>query len=239
MGIQLPQPTLSSLGGVPETREIIAGANMSGGGDLSNDITLNASGGGGGGGWDFQPPSAADFNVIYNITRTMTLADDSDIGLTVNVGTIGSSTLRGNMKIVPVGDWDVTARINAIVPTQNFGGMGLIVANQTNDKALVFDLDNRADFRLEEWIVSSYNSVPGNVPVTFTSNPFLKISYDSLSDTYDFYASSDGKLFQLLYSYVNSGFFAAGPGFVGLSGIYDRNTGPETYFSVPYWNQSW
>lgn len=42
MGIYIP--------GVPATRQIIAGTNMTGGGALSADVTLNATGGGGGGG---------------------------------------------------------------------------------------------------------------------------------------------------------------------------------------------
>lgn len=40
-------PTPAMIGAVPIEREIIAGMNMSGGGTLENDVTLNASGGGG------------------------------------------------------------------------------------------------------------------------------------------------------------------------------------------------
>ncbi len=42
--------TAQSIGAVPVDRQVIAGTNMTGGGALSSDVTLDASGGGGGGG---------------------------------------------------------------------------------------------------------------------------------------------------------------------------------------------
>lgn len=40
-------PTPASIGAVPITRQVIAGSNLTGGGALSSDVTLNGSGGGG------------------------------------------------------------------------------------------------------------------------------------------------------------------------------------------------
>jgi predicted outer membrane repeat protein len=42
-------PTPQQIGAVPTSRLVNAGLNMTGGGSLANDITLNSSGGGGGG----------------------------------------------------------------------------------------------------------------------------------------------------------------------------------------------
>lgn len=40
-------PTPSSIGAVPVSRQVIAGTNMTGGGNLNADVTLNSTGGGG------------------------------------------------------------------------------------------------------------------------------------------------------------------------------------------------
>lgn len=40
--------TPASIGAVPDTRQVIAGTNLTGGGPLSSDVTLDATGGGGG-----------------------------------------------------------------------------------------------------------------------------------------------------------------------------------------------
>jgi hypothetical protein len=52
MGVNNPV-TAESIGAVPISRQVIAGVNMSGGGNLENDITLDADGGGGSGGNKF------------------------------------------------------------------------------------------------------------------------------------------------------------------------------------------
>lgn len=41
-------PTATSIGAVPNSRQVIAGTNMTGGGSLSSDVTLNSTGSGGG-----------------------------------------------------------------------------------------------------------------------------------------------------------------------------------------------
>jgi len=52
MGVNNPV-TAESIGAVPNSRQVIAGVNMSGGGALVGDITLDADGGGGSGGSKF------------------------------------------------------------------------------------------------------------------------------------------------------------------------------------------
>jgi hypothetical protein len=47
MGINNP-PTAASIGAVPTSRQVIAGTNMTGGGALTGNVTLNSTGGGGG-----------------------------------------------------------------------------------------------------------------------------------------------------------------------------------------------
>ena len=78
--MQINNPlTLEQLGGVPVTREIIAGTNMTGGGALDSDVTLNSSGGGGGGGGGISPLIA--YGIFDGDAGTVLVAKGCSINL--------------------------------------------------------------------------------------------------------------------------------------------------------------
>jgi hypothetical protein len=114
MGIYIP-PTPQSIGAVPVARQIIAGINMSGGGNLSADVTLNASGGGSGSiesarFWEQQASgSGGGASTAYVGDYLARVLNQSDINI------LGAS-LNSNQITLPAGTYtiDVFSPVNRV-----------------------------------------------------------------------------------------------------------------------------
>jgi hypothetical protein len=188
------------------------------------------SGGGGGNWWGGYAPLAANFPTLVHggAAQDVTLADDSNVGLTLDSGAFASGeNVRFALQAAPAStaDWKVTARITPNLWPLNYNGIGLVLYESSSTKSVIsgFWFNAGALFRVRRQTNSGFLSDTYAAQHLTGNEPFwVRIRYVNSSATYFFDVSLDGKMWQSATSLTKSVLFTTAPDKVGL-GFYVNN----------------
>lgn len=145
--------SLSSLGGVPKTRIISAGANMTGGGNLEADRSFAALGGGGGGAAiperAIVKPLVTDFTLlnagtatIANGTNGVILTNPSSVGPNIRFAHWTKTALPVApysviMRSVPMSLSSIASKYSQSLILRNAAGTQIIISGTFEEKLLI------------------------------------------------------------------------------------------------------
>lgn len=206
--------------------------------DAKGRVTAASSGAGGGGGgaWWFSPPPASQFTLGSGNSTFLTLTDDVDVGLLID----GGAPVSGDVSRIAYqalsnknGSWDLTVRVDVLVPTNNYSGAGVMIRDSISGR--ITSLTIRGDRALAaiNWNgYSGYSTTISNLyPVTTVH--WLRLQHDGSS--YIFYASPDGKQWVQFASVANTSWLTNKADQVGLVIDYNRTTGIKNTMAVGYY----
>lgn len=194
--------------------------------DTAEKWTARDSSGGGGGGaaWYFDPPLAADFSLASSDATNLILADDADIGLTLDAGNPADPVMRyayhtlANKALA----WDMRMRINYLVQSTNFseiGLLGVVVANGRNHR---MRLGNDGGYSASYFSnLTTYSSAQGVLTgVVGATLGWLRLASNGVN--MQFYGSPNGKQWVLLADTPIATHLGAAPDRVGFYVQYNR-----------------
>lgn len=190
MGINNPI-TPASIGAVPISRQLLAGANVTIDGGASADLNADveiASTGGGGGATPFAPwtvPIVADFTAVNLGTITLI---DTDGGIVFDCPSGNAFQTRGIMDAAPAAPWDIYAKVNLdMFAGENNGRLGIALRNTTTGAVETFGFQNIAAatryLSICRWTnVSTYS---GSIDGVYYpgDNPWLRLENDGTNLT--------------------------------------------------------
>lgn len=194
-------------------------------------IPGDVSGGGGGGStpWYWNPPEAGDFTLISGDANNLTLADDTDVGLTIDLNTPTSSRVyRGAYQAIPTpaSPWELIARIPWGTVPNGTAGLGISCRDSVGGKFTSFGfLSNNL---LGLYIQTNFTTFAGTVLESAvmagfnSASVFLRMTYDGT--TIKTYVGVDGKLWSLWSSFTRSAQLANHPDQIGLVNLYFSST---------------
>lgn len=199
---------------------------------------------GGGAGWDFDPPLAASFTLTNSDGTNLTLADDADVGLTIDsgAGVTGAgqpSRLAYRTLTTPTSAWDMVVKLPFWMPTQNYSAVGVFVYNSTSNRSLRLYSQSSSLLAVSRYsAMGTWASDLATPSIAASAElKWLRIVFDGTD--YKFYVSAEGKLWSLLFTEPAASYLNASGGNGDRVGIYmmvARTTGPNVVASVPYFS---
>ncbi|AFU87995.1 tail protein [Caulobacter phage CcrColossus] len=196
-------------------------------------------------GW--APPLAAHFPTAVG-SVALTLADDADVGLTIDCGAAASGDVqRGVFKSLPTsGDWSVTAKIIDHLAPVYYNAVGLMLRESTTGKLVLLGCEVAGSSFSVPMRQVRYSRLPGLTG--FTANDYgrpspslpqwYRLSYTAATTTLKAEVSSDGKFWRTIVSQPVTTGFTTKPDQVGLGCSLNYSDTQSAMFSVPYWAQS-
>lgn len=187
--------------------------------------------------WDFLPPAAAGFSFLDDGTHA-TLADDADVGMTIDFGApVAGDKLRMAYKTIaaPASDWSLTIRMPILIQGIDYTTAGIGLYDSTSTKLITFGLNSVGHLTVTRW--------SAGVGGAFSSNDYDGVSAGRdiewfrivhTGSTYEFWCSPDGKIWFLVNSQSDTGFLTSRCDRVGPCVKYTRTTGGHQVASVPY-----
>lgn len=198
----------------------------------ATDVAI--AGGGGGGNWWFDPPAAADFpSSASGDAGSVTLSDDSDVGLIADGGTAGASDdVRVKYKTLPSGDFTMSARLTVHTGSNNNGG-GIILLETGTSKIVNLG-----------WLYNSVHCYRGNLNTYSTGiNSFgdsfggaLWVRINRTGSTYTFYSSRDGKAWVFMGTVAATTAFTTDANAIGVGFVYNSADGKAPVMSIDHWD---
>lgn len=129
--------------------------------DPQGRLTAAANGSGGGGApWWFSPPLAASFALISGDASNLILADDADVGLTVNVGSSGTAQrfayrTLSNKALA----WEMAVRLDIFATDSNFFRAGIGVRDSVSGRVMQIGLtDNQGLAVIKNTSLTTFSS---------------------------------------------------------------------------------
>lgn len=211
------------------------------------DSVEGATGGGGGGGSSWPPlqvPAASSLTLVTGDSYDLTLTDDADCGLLVDVGppqAIGGGTQRFGYKPVTNGslDWDFVIYFDGWVPREDYSNFCLGVREGSTGYwyRLAFHATNniRVDRMANMANSAGGASVEVAYPTAASTFRWARIRHDG--STYRFYVGPNGKLWNEVFSIADNDLFTGTTGIqVGIGGGYYKGSGQHVLAGIRYWS---
>jgi hypothetical protein len=190
---------------------------------------------GGGSGWDFDPPLAASFGSSFGGIALDVYADDSDIGLTMQLPANHTGYV-GHAKAVPAAtDFTVTTRLRSNGLALNTANVSLVLGEATLNHFLGFGWDSRQEVHMLLYGLTGYDGFEVIQPAQAIE--WFRYIYVNSTGIVTVQFSRDGKLWTTFTTYNYKSHFGADPAFVGLA-MSTENYGYELCLSVPYWSDT-
>ncbi len=192
--------------------------------------------GSGGVNWWLAPPTAASFSLASGDGNTITLTDDTDVGLLVDTGApVGGDIIRTAYRTLTTKalDWSMTIRIEKLMQQANFSGMGLMLWDSVAGRSESFHFESNVVVHNKWNGLSGFNSQYYSITMALVDIKWLRVVHTG--GNYVTYLSADGKLWSQVGSASDTGFLTNRANRVGLFLFYNR-TGFQNAFSIPYFS---
>ncbi len=195
--------------------------------------------------WDYSPPTAASMSLVSGDATNLTLADDSDIGLTVSYGSPAASIIfrtAYRTLTTKASDWTLVARIKRLHESRNYRGEGLVIMDSIGGKAISFECRNDTGVAVFEYnnLTGTFSaSLYGSTNLTVLGGQGVPVEWQRIVHTggnYLFDVSANGKQWMNLASVGDTAFLANRADRVGIVGVAMNAGGPTLQFSVPYFS---
>lgn len=188
--------------------------------------------------WSFSPPTAASFTLVSGDATNLTLADDSDVGLTVNCGApVTGEKIRGAIRTLTTkaSDWDLKVKINLAMPNTQYSMFGILLYDSVAGKCHVFGIDETGGIHVANvGNLTTWSSNPlASTPIARTEN-WLRVQHTG--GNYVFSISIDGKNWSTVYTVGDTSYLTSRADKVGIAVDYSRTTGLTLLASVPYFS---
>jgi len=197
---------------------------------VANKDTLGADG-------PFMPPLASSFSLQSGDATNLTLANNTQVGLTVDAGApVAGNIVRFAYRTLTTktSDWVMVAHINSLIPTTSFSGLGLMMYDSVANRSQVFFVQSASPF----FIVANWPGLAGS-PTTVASyipaGVFPKwFRIQHVSPNYLFDVSFDGVSWVNIYTIAATTWLTNRADRVGPGIYYARTTGGRLFQSIPY-----
>lgn len=190
-------------------------------------------------GVSFMPPLASSFTLASGDANNVILANDTSVGLTVDANTpvatdevrIATRTLTDKTL-----DWEhVTKQVGYLTATGTSAfGVALYDSVSGRLQSVVLRAPTSPFVVMYNWTtLSTFSSSPASLanPIFF-SDLWYRVRHTGGNYVYDI--SYDGKVWVNVYSAGATSFLTNRADRVGIYTSYNRSTGPNNKFSVPY-----
>ena len=189
----------------------------------------------------FMPPVAASFSTESGDATQLILADDADVGLTVNGNTLVAGPVHRiayRTLTTPSGDWKMIAKMTGHVNAQNYRGFGLYAHDSVGGRLIGINSefsDQPGVIRCEHYAaLNGANTDFLAAQATRSFHDWVKLEKSGTNITYS--TSSDGKVWNDWATESATAWMANNPNRVGLGVWVLSGTTWVTKFSVPYFS---
>lgn len=199
-------------------------------GHITGVMEVPISGGGGGGQpWYWNPPLASSFSLASGDGNSITLADDADVGMTLDYGT----PVAGNLSRIayrtlttPANDWVMTAHFETVVfSASRLSGLMYRDPVGGRIKLFGFRFDSSDEIvRTNLTTIGAASATSTNVNIRKNAK-WLRLSKSGANIAGE--VSANGKQWTLIYTESATAYLAAVPSQVGFITMYASATGPN------------
>lgn len=189
----------------------------------------------------FMPPPASTFTLESGDATQLVLADDADVGLTVDGNTLVTGPVHRiayRTLTTPSGDWKMIARMVGHVNAQNYRGFGLYAHDSVGGRLIGINSefsDQPAVIRCEHY--AALNGANTDFLAAQASRSFhdwVKLEKSGTNITYS--TSSDGKVWNDWATESATVWMANNPNRVGIGVWLLSGVTWKTKYSVPYFS---
>jgi hypothetical protein len=189
----------------------------------------------------FMPPPASTFTLESGDATQLVVADDADVGLTVNGNTLVAGPVHRiayRTLTTPSGNWALVARMVGHVNAQNYRGFGLYAHDSVGGRLIGINSefsDQAAVIRCEHY--AALNGANTDFLAAQPSRSFhdwVKLEKSGTNITYS--TSSDGKVWNDWATESATVWMANNPNRVGIGVWVLSGVTWPTKFSVPYFS---
>lgn len=187
-------------------------------------------------GWDFSPPTAASFSLQSGDATNMTLADDTDVGMTIDSGTAVNSDVQRfcyRTLTTPSGDFDLKIKIDIDLGA-HFAACGILLRDNTGGKNVSWQVSTDSVGRVDKGYATSLTAFSARTNYYQVNHDVVRwLRVTKVSSNFNFYISMNGKQWRLLLTESVTAHLASAPNRVG---IFMRTSASTLLAAVSYFS---